>query len=241
MNRLFYATIFILSTCLTLTGIGCSKQASPRSEPANNSSEAAPRADIKLANTNEQPSTNISYTVVQWTDLLPDEDLEALENPPEYLNEIEDGSESDQLAGQLKAESPSGPNTPGSNNDAEKRYQQALASKKIRPEYNGRHIRIPGFIVPLEFNDQQTITTFFIVPFFGACLHMPPPPPNQIIYGEYEPGMKLAALYDPFWVNGTLSTTLIENDMATAAYSINAVSIEPYDEYVSPPGNAETP
>lgn len=62
---------------------------------------------------------------------------------------------------------------------------------------------------------------------------MPPPPPNQIIYAEYEPGIKLEALYDAFWINGKLSTTLIKNDMATAAYSIFVADIELYTETAS--------
>lgn len=165
----------------------------------------------------DEPS---QYTEVSWTDLLPDDDLQALENPPDYLDDIEDGSDKDALTSRLKAKS----------SPAEDRYQQALNSKQVRPEFNGSAVRIPGFIVPLEFNDQQTITTFFLVPFFGACIHMPPPPPNQILYAEYEPGIRLDALYDPFWINGTLSTILVENDMATAAYSIDVSAIEPYVE-----------
>jgi len=65
---------------------------------------------------------------------------------------------------------------------------------------------------------------------------VPPPPPNQILFAEYEPGIRLDALYDPFWINGTLSTTLLENDMATAAYSITVSAIEPYADFVLPEG-----
>lgn len=160
---------------------------------------------------------------------MPDDDLQALENPPDYLGNIEDGSEADQLNSQLKAETPASADSIASS-PIEERYQQALISKNIRPEFDGRHVRIPGFIVPLGLDDHQTITTFFLVPFFGACIHMPPPPPNQILYAEYEPDIRLDALYDPFWINGTLSTTLVENDMATAAYSIDVSVIEPYVE-----------
>jgi len=237
MNLPFCVTILVFALCFTLLGVGCSEK-----EPTNLENETEPRVESDLAITRAEPSANANYTSIQWTDLLPDEDLEALKNPPEYLAEIEDGSESDQLTSQLKAESTVGSNNTGSGSTAEDRYQQALTSKKIRLEFNGRHVRIPGFIVPLEFDDHQTITTFFLVPFFGACIHMPPPPPNQIVYAEYEPGIRLEALYDPFWVSGTLSTALVENDMATAAYSINVSTIEPYIETGSQQWNdAETP
>ncbi len=186
-----------------------------------------------LNKANDTSHGAISYTPIEWTDLLPDHDLEALENPPEYLANIVDGSEDDQLPSQLKAEASANSSEGSSGSAIEHRYQQALTSQDIRPEFNGRHVRIPGFIVPLEFDDLQTITTFFLVPFFGACIHMPPPPPNQIIYAEYEPGMRLEALYDPFWINGTLTTNMVENDMATAAYSLTVSAIEPYTEFVS--------
>ena len=160
------------------------------------------------------------YKTIQWTDLMPQADLDALLNPPDYLSQIEDGSEEDFIPGQLKNDI----------NLAEDRYQQALVSQSIRPEFNRQTIRIPGFIVPLEFNDEQIITTFFLVPFFGACIHQPPPPPNQIIYSEFEKGIRLEALYDPFWIEGTIFTTLVENELATAAYTMDVSSITPYYE-----------
>ena len=84
-------------------------------------------------------------------------------------------------------------------------------------------------MVPVEF-DEESITEFFLVPYFGACIHSPPPPPNQIIYVHAPQGLKLDTLYDPFWISGTLSTKLIENYMATAAYSLKMASYEPYTE-----------
>ncbi len=80
------------------------------------------------------------------------------------------------------------------------------------------------------YNDEQIITEFFLVPYFGACIHMPPPPPNQIIYVKYPKGLILEALYHPFWISGKLKTSLIENDMATAAYALDMEDYEPYSE-----------
>ena len=161
------------------------------------------------------------YATIEWTDLMPADDLEALMNPPEELQDIEDGSEADMISSQIQAAIAQA---------SDSRYQQALSSTRIRPEYNNKAIRIPGFIVPLSFGENNSITEFFLVPFFGACIHVPPPPPNQIIFGKYPPGFKLDALYDPFWVEGTLSTELVENDMATAAYTIKIDQISDYTE-----------
>lgn len=161
------------------------------------------------------------FRVIEWTDLMPKDDLDALLHPPESLNDIADGSMEDQISSQIQG-------TIAKANDS--RYQRALLSTRIVPEYDGQKIRLPGFIVPLEVSDDQTITSFFLVPYFGACIHVPPPPPNQIIYAEYDKGFKLDALYDPFWISGTLSTKLIENNMATAAYTIKVDRVEPYVE-----------
>ena len=169
---------------------------------------------------NTQPGGD-AFKTVEWTDLMPEEDLNALSNPPEYINEVEDGSFEDQINDQFQ-------NT--INTIAEDRYQQALVSTSVVSELNGESIRIPGFIVPLEFNDDQTITQFFLVPYFGACIHMPPPPPNQMIFVNYPKGLKLNALYDPFWISGVLKTSLQENDMATSAYAMDMQKFESYQE-----------
>lgn len=164
---------------------------------------------------------NSQYTTIDWTDLIPEHDLEALKNPPAYLDEIEDGSEADQLSGQLSSDQFADKDDP---------YQRALASTDIKAEYNKQLVRLPGFIVPLEFDDEQVVTRFFFVPFFGACIHVPPPPPNQIIYSKFDEGIQLEVLYDPFWIQGKLVTELIENSVAKSAYTMEVHSIEPYEE-----------
>lgn len=170
-----------------------------------------------LCNASETP-----YKDIEWTDLMPEEDLEAILNPPEYLNEIVDGSEEDQMSTGITQ----------ALNAAETRdsaYEQALVSIKVRPEFNNKAVRIPGFIVPLTFEKEQLATSFFIVPFFGACIHVPPPPPNQIIYASYPKGIKIKALYDAYWIEGVLKTTLTENSVATSAYSIEIKNIKIYE------------
>ena len=162
-----------------------------------------------------------SYRTTEWTDLMPKEDLEALLNPPKYVTEIQDGSVEDRIKDPLLN---------NQTNTADDRYQQALSSTRVIQDMDGKAIRIPGFIVPLEFDDKQTITQFFLVPWFGACIHMPPPPPNQIILINYPKGFKLDALYTPFWISGILNTSVVENDMAAAAYVMQMHSFEIYSE-----------
>ena len=179
----------------------------------------AQSSDNKKAEDQEAQSSQ--HMTIQWTDLLPQDEIDILANPPSYISDIEDGSPEDQIGSQA-------------NNsivlEMDDRYQQALVSTRIKPEMDGRSVRIPGFIVPLEFDGEQIITEFFLVPYFGACLHMPPPAPNQIIYVKYEKGLELEALYYPFWISGVLTASLIENDMAMAAYAIEMDSYEAYQQ-----------
>ena len=93
---------------------------------------------------------------------------------------------------------------------------------------NGQKVRIPGFIVPLEFDDEELVIQFFFVPFFGACLHLPPPPPNQIILVDFPTGIPIETLYTPFWISGKLNTKLVEKNIATAAYSMRMDVYEVY-------------
>ena len=165
--------------------------------------------------------TSQKYETVEWIDLLPKDDLEALLNPPEYVTNIEENSAEDVISSQLRGDT--------SNTKAD-RYQQALNSSRIVSKMNGSAIRIPGFIVPLDFSDKQTITQFFLVPWFGACIHLPPPPPNQIILTNYPKGLKLESLYEPFWISGVLKTSLVENELASAAYVLEMNAYEPYTE-----------
>lgn len=167
-------------------------------------------------------ATATEYKTIEWPDLIPEEDLNALLNPPEYLADIEDGSAEDQISSQITNAIAAA--------TKQDRYQQALVSTKIRPEMNGQDVRIPGFIVPLEFSDDQVITEFFLVPFFGACIHVPPPPPNQIIYVKHPKGFKVEALYEPFWLSGLLRTSLTENEMGAAAYTMKVDIIDDYTE-----------
>ena len=100
--------------------------------------------------------------------------------------------------------------------------------EQVRFEMNNKKIRIPGFIVPVDFGDTQVVTRFLLVPHFGACIHEPAPPPNQTIYAEFEPGYTLESLWDPFWIEGTLLTTRVEEELATASYTLRADKIEPF-------------
>ena len=162
-----------------------------------------------------------AFKTIDWLDLMPADDLEALYNPPSYITDIEEGIFEDQASDFMQNDIMIGDDD---------RYQQALSSTRIVSEMDGKAIRIPGFIVPMQFDDEQNITQFFLVPFFGACIHVPPPPPNQIIFVNYPKGLKVDELYDPIWVSGILETSLVQSELATAAYSIQMQWFEVYSD-----------
>lgn len=183
---------------------------------------------------------------VEWTELLPDEDLRLLESIPQIDHE---SLSDDQLMQDLPAEGFNS-NTSAfedqiaqaiadSKQEIEDRksgrdWRDALKSTKVRPEFNNKRIRIAGYIVPIEYDDNQVITEFFLVPYFGACIHVPPPPPNQLIYVKHPKGFTLPDLYTPFWVDGTVVIETQENELGLSAYSMRNVKLERYEETEEP-------
>ena len=73
------------------------------------------------------------------------------------------------------------------------------------------------------------MTEFFLVPFFGACIHVPPPPPNQIIHVTYEQGLQLDNMYDAYYILGELSSQVVRHELADSAYSLRAEHVEMYN------------
>ncbi|WP_205472505.1 DUF3299 domain-containing protein [Agarivorans sp. Alg241-V36] len=90
----------------------------------------------------------------------------------------------------------------------------------VNTELDGKPLRIPGFVVPLDV-EGELVKEFLLVPYFGACLHYPPPPPNQIVYVTYSKGLQLEDLWEPVWVEGTIHTQVqTVEGVATAGYTI---------------------
>jgi hypothetical protein len=95
-------------------------------------------------------------------------------------------------------------------------------------ELNGQYVKIPGFVVPLE-GDADNITEFLLVPYFGACIHVPPPPSNQIVYVKFSEGVPITNLYDAVWVTGILSTDGWKGDIATVGYTLKGQVVTEFD------------
>lgn len=152
-----------------------------------------------------------NYESIQWVDLLPDDDLRALTEDP-IPDSVLEGTAADEIKSAIAM----------SIKDPVSDYEKALVSVRVKGEYNNRAIRLPGFIVPVDTDEEGKALSFFFVPFFGACIHLPPPPPNQIIYATYDKGISVENLEFPYWMEGVISTKQKTNEMATAAYSAKA-------------------
>ena len=95
-------------------------------------------------------------------------------------------------------------------------------------ELNGIQAKLPGFVVPLELSGEGKVKEFLLVPYFGACIHYPPPPSNQIVYVTLDEPVEIESPWDPIWAIGQLKTEAFESDLAAASYTMAARLIEEY-------------
>ncbi len=111
------------------------------------------------------------------------------------------------------------------------KLQEAWEKAPVVPTLDGARIRIAGFVVPLE-TAKGEMSEFLLVPYFGACIHVPPPPANQIIHVTAAKPVKGIHMMDAVWVNGTLRTIRSETragmGMASAGYGMAAEAVTAY-------------
>jgi len=93
---------------------------------------------------------------------------------------------------------------------------------------DGEFVKIPGFVVPLE-TDANGIHSFILVPYMGACLHTPPPPPNQLVLVHTPAPWNHPDPWQPIWVIGKMRTQMQSNDIAETGYAIAADGIAVYE------------
>ena len=108
-----------------------------------------------------------------------------------------------------------------------KKMQQAFDNAPVNRAMDGVQVKIPGYIVPLEQKKSGEITEFLLVPYFGACIHTPPPPANQILHVHPSKAAKFRSM-DAVWVVGTLKTARSDSGMGVAGYRLDAQSVTAY-------------
>nr|WP_296258293.1 MULTISPECIES: DUF3299 domain-containing protein [unclassified Pseudomonas] len=113
--------------------------------------------------------------------------------------------------------------------------ESAPAAHQLAPDapvvksLDGERVRLPGYIVPLEVSEEGRVTEFLLVPYFGACIHVPPPPPNQIVHVTSGLGVKVDELYQPYWIEGPMQVKSSTSELADAGYQMEADKILVYE------------
>ena len=99
---------------------------------------------------------------------------------------------------------------------------------KLNTSLDGRSVKLPGFIIPLDMG-AEGVTSFVLAPYVGACIHVPPPPPNQLVFVTTVTPWPSDQLWDAVWVSGQLSAKLQSTEIAEIGYQIAAEQIEIYE------------
>ena len=100
-------------------------------------------------------------------------------------------------------------------------------STGVRTDWNGRMVRLPGFIVPIDYKGTG-VTAFILVPYVGACVHVPPPPANQLVFVTTGDPYESKGLFEPVNVTGMFGTASTSTQLAEIGYALSAEIIEPY-------------
>lgn len=170
----------------------------------------------------------LEIETIQWARGLSEEDRKAdeykpgLEDAAEFEKEFrKEGLDVDKLVADYTA------------------WQASLEErgKEVVPALDGKTVKLAGYLLPLQFSDTGE-TEFLLVPYIGACIHAPVPPPNQIVFVELSQSFKVDELYTAVWVTGKMKTKISSKALffvdGTAdiplGYSISSAQVTPYTE-----------
>jgi uncharacterized protein len=107
------------------------------------------------------------------------------------------------------------------------KLRKAWENAPVVDALNSKLVKLSGFLVTLE-GDGESVSEFLLVPFFGACIHVPPPPSNQIVLVRTAAKpFKVKQVFQTVAVTGRLRTEAVRNDLASASYVIEATHVEP--------------
>jgi hypothetical protein len=151
-----------------------------------------------------------SVQVIEWKDLVPS-GYDPSELMKKYNTEVSQLKDNDPRAERLAE-------------NLRKTWEDAPVVGAL----NNKTVKLAGFLVTLE-GDGKAVSEFLLVPYFGACLHVPPPPSNQIVLVRTGARpFKVDRMFQTVWVTGRLRTERARNELASASYVIDATHVEPY-------------
>jgi hypothetical protein len=163
----------------------------------------APALALALALSDDQASTP-AYLDLAWADLLPEGEAERI-NQLMQLQALQQGFDhfgSDRMP--------------------------QLQTFEVVDELDGRRVRIGGYVLPFDFTGSREISRFLLVPYVGACIHVPPPPPNQLVFVTTTEPIQVQGLWDPVFVEGIMRTQRHDNELGDTAYTLELIEMTPY-------------
>lgn len=166
--------------------------------------------------------SNAAVVEITWDDLV----------PPEGLGKKIDMSKSEKIGSTVALNE-----FDGNKEDFELFLEDVKAMREFQPEgdeinviLHDTTIKLAGYVTPVGF-DEESVTEFLFVPYMGACVHVPPPAANQIIYVKNAKGLKLEQIYDPVWLVGKLQAKSVSTMMADIGYTLDGGTVTPYEDF----------
>jgi len=154
--------------------------------------------------------------VIAWPDLMPQQAQPVFPEDLDFGDDLSPDQSYDPDLGGVVQHGMT-PATPG-----------VIDPSDVVTEYDDVQVKIAGYVLPLDF-EETDVKEFLLVPYVGACIHVPPPPPNQIIYVTSEDGIEVNGMFEPVWVTGRLETASLSSDLADVGYMMTLDEAEPYE------------
>jgi len=111
--------------------------------------------------------------------------------------------------------------------EALEKMKAAWAEAPVEPSLDGKRVKLAGFVVPLE-RKGDAVLELLLVPYFGACIHTPPPPANQIVHVVLKKPAEGLKMMDAFWVSGTLSLQHGDSSLGIYGYRMTGERLDAY-------------
>lgn len=219
--RTFIPSLFL---SVWLAGCGANTEERPATKAPATSAEKTAEKTSETAKDTAQGAAQ----VLEWDDLMPaGEDKLLAELYTEFYEEQERNFREQMTLSQAAKAEDDIMSLIGEGSAQDTMDQ--IGTYNVVEGLNGAKIRMPGYVVPLDFNADSEYDEFLLVPYFGACLHTPPPPPNQIVFVRSSPATKVADIYEPVWVEGIMKTGEFGSELGNSAYELTLVKLEPYE------------
>ena len=150
--------------------------------------------------------TRDNYRTLQWDDLMP-----SGWNPRAALGGIDVSRIAEGSADEL---------------ELQRKMRKIWDNAPVRADLEGQRVRLPGYAVPLEYST-GAIREFLLVPYFGACIHSPPPPANQIVMVRLQRPTRIRTM-DACWVAGVLGMEHTSTDWGVSGYTLIGHQVDEY-------------